>query len=385
MAVGEKSVDILLVEDDDAHAELILRMFQAGERPVRLSLARSVREAHDWLAVSVPDLVIADLLLPDGRGVEVVPPPDGERFPAYPVIVMTSHGDEKIAVAAVKAGALDYVIKSAESFADMPRIAERALREWEQVVARKRTEEQLQKLQHELLRVSRMSAMGELGTAIAHELNQPITAVMNYVQASRRLLIAGDGIASEEALELMNEAVTQAERAGAILRHLRRLVEKGELQRTDQDLNEVVREAAKLALANTAEEYIHTGFEFEDGLPRVFIDKIQVQEVVFNLVRNAVEALDRSPRREITIKTYRSGDAVTEVAVQDTGPGVEPDLVDHLFTKYFSTKEHGMGVGLSVCQSIIGAHGGRLWLTVTPGGGATFHFTVPIAGAGDGE
>lgn len=385
MGVAKRSVDILLVEDEDAHAELIQRALQGGERPVRLTLARTIREAHEWLAVSVPDLVIADLLLPDGRGVEVVPPPDAQRFPPYPVIVMTSHGDEKIAVAAVKAGALDYVVKSAESFANMPRIAERALREWDQIVARRQAEEKLQKLQQELLRVSKMSALGELGTAVAHELNQPITAVMNYVQASRRLLAGGGGSAPEEVLGLMDEAVSEAERAGTILRHLRGLVEKDELHRTGQDLNEVVREAARLALADAAEESIHASFDLENNLPLVLIDRIQIQQVIFNLVRNAVQALEWSQRREITIKTYRSGDAAMEVVVQDTGPGVGAEIVDHLFTKYFSTKEHGMGVGLSICQSIIDAHGGRIWATATPEGGATFHFTVPSAGAGHGE
>ena len=123
----------------------------------------------------------------------------------------------------------------------------------------------------------------------------------------------------------------------------------------------------------------------EDDLPQVFIDKIQIQLVLFNLVRNTMEALERSPRREIGIKTLRSKDGVVEVQVRDTGPGVDPRLVDQVFTEYFSTKEHGMGVGLSICQSIVDAHGGRLWATNTSGGGATFHFTLPIVEPEHGE
>jgi len=130
---------------------------------------------------------------------------------------------------------------------------------------------------------------------------------------------------------------------------------------------------------------IHVSLVLEDDLPQVFIDKIQIQLVLFNLVRNAMEALERSPRREIGIKTLRSKDGVVEVQVRDTGPGVDPRLVDQVFTEYFSTKEHGMGVGLSICQSIVDAHGGRLWATNTSGGGATFHFTLPIVEPEHGE
>jgi len=252
-------------------------------------------------------------------------------------------------------------------------------------IARQRTEARTHRLQNELLRVSKTSVIGELGTAVAHELNQPITSVMNYVNACRRLLAASDGRVSREILDLMGEAVGEAERAGTILRHLRRLVEKGELQRTAQALNEVIHDAARLAVAEAEQENIHVSIVLEDDLPQVFIDKIQIQLVLFNLVRNAMEALERSPRREIGIKTLRSKDGAVEVQVRDTGPGVDPRLVDQLFTEYFSTKEHGMGVGLSISQSIVDAHGGRLWVTNTSGGGATFHFTLPIVEPEHGE
>jgi two-component system sensor kinase FixL len=252
-------------------------------------------------------------------------------------------------------------------------------------IARQRTEARTHRLQNELLRVSKTSIIGELGTAVAHELNQPITSVMNYVNACRRLLAARDGCVSQEILDLMGEAVGEAERAGTILRHLRGLVEKGELQRTAQALNEIIHDAARLAVAEAEQENIHVSLVLEDDLPHVFIDKIQVQLVLFNLVRNAMEALDRSPTREIGIKTLRSNDGAVEVQVRDTGPGVDPRLVDQLFTEYFSTKEHGMGVGLSISQSIVNAHGGRLWATNNAGGGATFHFTLPIVEPKHGE
>jgi two-component system, LuxR family, sensor kinase FixL len=252
-------------------------------------------------------------------------------------------------------------------------------------IARQRTEARTHRLQNELLRVSKTSIIGELGTAVAHELNQPITSVMNYVNACRRLLATSNGCVSREILDLMGEAVVEAERAGTILRHLRGLVEKGELQRTAQALNEIIHDAARLAVAEAEQENIHVSLELEDDLPHVFIDKIQVQLVLFNLVRNAMEALERSPKREIGIKTLRSKDGAVEVQVRDTGPGVDPRLVDQLFTEYFSTKEHGMGVGLSISQSIVDAHGGRLWVTNTSGGGATFHFTLPIVEPEHGE
>jgi PAS domain S-box-containing protein len=250
-----------------------------------------------------------------------------------------------------------------------------------EAIERHRAEARTHRLQGELLRVTRSSAVGELGTTLAHELNQPITAVVNYVQACRRVLLQLP-IRKEPAARvrgLMDKAVAESERAAAIIQRLRQFVAKGELQRTGEDINEVVREAAKLALAGTLDNHVSVRFELASELPRAFIDKVQVRQVLFNLVRNAIEALEDAPRREIHIQTLSGAGGMIEVMVRDFGPGIPEDQLEQLFDQRISSKPGGMGIGLSICRSIITAHGGRLWVTPTPDGGATFHFTLPAS------
>ncbi len=250
-----------------------------------------------------------------------------------------------------------------------------------EAIERQRAEARSHRLQGELLRVTRISAVGELGTSLAHELNQPITAVVNYVQACRRLLtqLSLRREAATRVRGLMDKAVAESERASAIIQRLRQFVAKGELQRASEDLNEVVREASKLALAEAMDKHVTATFDLGAGLPPVRIDKVQVQQVLFNLVRNAIEALEQAPKREIHIQTRPSADGMIEVMVRDSGPGIPEEQLDHLFDQHFSSKPGGVGIGLSISRSIITAHGGRLWVTPTPGGGATFHFTLPAA------
>lgn len=244
---------------------------------------------------------------------------------------------------------------------------------------RQATERRLQELQAELLHVSRVSAMGQMASALAHELNQPLTAVINYVKAVRRLIGAIDGPQAERALETMDKAAAQATRAGQIIRRLRNFIEKGYTERTVESLNKVVEEASALALVGAKESGVRVGLDLHaDDLP-VLIDKIQIQQVVLNLVRNATEAMADGPRRELAIVTGPGPDGLACVSIEDTGPGLAEEVLAQLFQPFVTTKEKGMGLGLSICRSIIDAHGGRLWPEARPGGGTVFHFTVPRA------
>lgn len=544
---SQKPIHLLLIEDEEAHAELVRRVLEEQATPIHLAIARSLHEARQYLSSATPDLVITDIRLPDGNGIELLSPK--ARASPFPVIVMTSYGDETMAVEAMKAGALDYVVKSETTLNEMPHVAARALRQWHEITERKRAEEELRihakqlgalshlshqvlsgmgvdalmreavhlttqilkgikyakivellpdgktlllraatarrnlpveqitpiterdpltshvldsnelivvedlraderfqdspllkqhgqisgvglplsgrnrclgvlwagsdrpwtmtnneisflqsigntlavaierketearmrKLQNDLLQASQFSTLGELGTTLAHEINQPITALINYVRASQQIITTNKGQATQTVCELMNKAVAEAERAASIIHHLREFVRTGELHRTPETLNTIVYDASRLALGEAAEGGIRVNFELSPELPIVYIDKIQIQQVVFNLVRNAVEALTEAEKKRITIKTALAQNHAVEVQVQDTGPGVDSALSSKIFTQRFSTKTEGMGMGLAISRSIIRAHQGDLWLSDTPGGGATFHFTLPIS------
>ena len=246
---------------------------------------------------------------------------------------------------------------------------------------RLQSEARVRELQADLHHVSRLSAMGEMASGLAHELNQPLTAIMNYVQAGRRMLrgIGGD----EKILSYMDKAVDQAARAGQIIRNMREFVAKGETERAPEDINTVVEEAANLGLVGRARRTVVVQFDLAPGLPAVLIDRIQIQQVIVNLVRNALDALADAERREITIRTGPAEVGGVEVAVSDTGPGIAPDIEKRLFRSFVTTKPDGMGLGLSISRSIIVGHDGRLWATANDGGGTTFRFILPADPAGD--
>jgi two-component system, LuxR family, sensor kinase FixL len=236
-------------------------------------------------------------------------------------------------------------------------------------------------LQSELAHVSRLSAMGEMASALAHELNQPLTAIMNYVQACRRLATSPRGVSPDRLAELMDKAASQVSRAGQIIARLRQFMASGETERTVEDINKVVEEASHLALVGAAEKGIRFRLKLDPGPPPVLIDKIQIQQVVLNLMRNGIEALEEAERRELVVSTVTSGPGGVEVAVADTGPGLADEVAAQLFQPFVTTKPGGMGIGLSICRSIIDAHGGRIWAEPTPGGGATFRLILPLAPA----
>jgi two-component system, LuxR family, sensor kinase FixL len=252
------------------------------------------------------------------------------------------------------------------------------------ISATQQTQKRVQELQAELLHVSRLSAMGQMGSALAHELNQPLTAIVNYMQACRRLLQAQFGAVPPRIDDVMEKAAAQATRAGQIIRRLRQFVEKREAARQIEDLNNVVEEASALALVGAREASVRVMLELAPDLPPVALDKIQVQQVVLNLVRNALEAMAESPQRQLTIRTCArpsaDGRFVAEVGIADTGSGLSDAIAAQLFEPFVTTKPTGMGVGLSICRAIIEAHGGQIRADPNPPGGTIFSFTLPIDG-----
>ncbi len=250
---------------------------------------------------------------------------------------------------------------------------------------RQMAESRMQELQSELLHVSRLSDVGQMASALAHELNQPLAAIVNYVQAMRRLLQASNLAPPARIIETMDKTVAQAVRAGEIIQHLRSFIRKGESERNNEDLNKVVEEATALGLVGAKEGGIKVRVDLSPEAMPVFIDKVQIQQVVFNLIRNSVEALPQSDLRELSVSTVRGGDGLAQVSVSDTGPGLAQTVIDQLFQPFVTTKEKGMGLGLSICRSIVEAHGGRLWATPNPVRGVTFQFSLPMAEHGESE
>ena len=241
---------------------------------------------------------------------------------------------------------------------------------------RERTREQLEELQSELIHVARVSAMGTMASTLAHELNQPITAVANYVEAVRDLLAAPDPDDLPMIREALTDAAAEAMRAGRIVRRLRDFVAKGEVEKTVEKLPQLINEAAAFGLMGANEKGVEARLDLDHDAADVLVDKIQIQQVLVNLIRNAVDALAGSDTRLLTVSTQADQPGFVRVTVADTGPGVAPEVAAQLFTAFVSTKSDGMGLGLSICRTIVEANGGHIWMEPRPGGGTFFHFTL---------
>ncbi len=246
---------------------------------------------------------------------------------------------------------------------------------------RQQAEARLQELQNELVHVSRLTALGEMASALAHELNQPLSAIANYLKGSR-MLLAREDPPLDRIGEAVERAGDQALRAGDIIRRLREFVARGETERSVESLPKLIEEASALALVGAKEHGIRVQFEFSSEIDLVLADKVQIQQVVLNLVRNAVDAMidAKSQRRELGIAIRPGAGNMAQVTVADTGPGIDPEVAERLFQPFITTKRTGMGVGLSISRTIIEAHGGHIWAGASDGGGALFCFTLQQIG-----
>ncbi len=244
----------------------------------------------------------------------------------------------------------------------------------EDLTERQERERRFRELRSELAHLARVNELGQMVSALAHEVMQPLTALTNYLNAMRRLFEAGK-------LENVREAITRAsnevERAGLIIRRLREFVRKGETERQKEYLPSTIAEASALALVGTGRE-IKFDIRVAEDAAEALIDKIQIQQVLVNLMRNAVEAMANSVRRELSVSAVRAGEMI-EISVADTGPGLPEEVHARLFQPFVTTKPNGMGIGLYVCRTIVEAHGGELSADRVATGGTVFRFTVPSA------
>ncbi|PBB67292.1 PAS domain-containing sensor histidine kinase [Mesorhizobium sp. WSM4312] len=243
---------------------------------------------------------------------------------------------------------------------------------------RHRAEARIQEQQQELLHMARFTALGEMASTLAHEINQPLTAITNYLKGSRRLLENSKEENAPMLRDAVDKAAEQALRAGNVIRHLRDFVARGESERQVERLPTLIEEASSLALVGAREINVLVSYKLDRAAELVLTDRIQIQQVLLNLMRNAVEAMQGSPRRELTVTTVARDDGMAEVSVIDTGPGLAPEVSAQLFQPFVTTKKHGMGVGLSICRTIVESHGGHIWAEAMPTGGTAFRFTLRI-------
>jgi len=248
-----------------------------------------------------------------------------------------------------------------------------------QFIERKRAEEALLRAQSELAHVTRVATLGETTASIAHEINQPLGAIVNNANACLRWLTAGNVAEARQSAELIR---ADARRAGEIINRIRSFAKKASPQKDWMDMNHAIRDVIALARSEVQRNRVALETELSDDLPLVFADRIQLQQVILNLIMNAVEAMSEitDGPRELLIRTDTNESRGIVVAVRDSGPGLKPEDLHRLFTPFYTTKPQGMGMGLAICRSIIEAHGGRLWATANLDRGATFQFTLPTGG-----
>jgi C4-dicarboxylate-specific signal transduction histidine kinase len=369
---------ILLIEDSQTDRILIEGLLrEALGESCRITRTEQLADGLDCVTEEQVDAVMLDLTLPDSVG-----PGACERIrecsPDTPVIVLTGIDDEATALESLNRGAQDYLVKGRID----ARLLSRAVR---YAVERKRTDVELQhahqqidrqRHEAELAHLARLNTMGEMASGMAHELNQPLTALVGYAESAMTGLDSGH-LEPDDFRHILERVVSESQRAAEIIRRLRRLVRKREPERTETVINDLVREVADMVAHETDPGGYSLQLELMDSIPVIRADRVQIQQVLLNLVRNGLEAMDLTPQPErLLIVRTEFTDRVC-VTVSDNGPKHDPAALPQLFEPYYSTKATGLGMGLAICRSIIESHAGQLNAEPNANRGLSFTFTLP--------
>ena len=388
---------ILYLEDDPRDAELVQEILAAGGIECALTRVETETDFTSTLEKGGIDLVLADYTLPSFDGLsalEIVQ----KNWPSVPLIFVSGTLGEEVAIEALKKGATDYVFKTRLS--RLAPSVQRALREAGERSDLIKAEEALQKAQAELAHVARVTTLGELTASIAHEINQPLSAVVNNANAGLRWL-SGESPNIDEAREAIRRILRDGNRAAGVISKTRALFKKAPMTKEQFDINEAVEEIVTLTQSEAQRNRVLVRTGLDGNIPLVLGDRAQLQQVVLNLLLNAIEAVSgmSEGRREVFVRSQKGrGDAVESraqnaghhdpaqaesthflVAVCDSGRGLDPTALEHLFDAFYTTKSQGLGMGLAISRSIIEAHGGRLWAKANAPQGAIVQFALPLA------
>src|ERR671918_2283550 len=355
-------LDILHLEDNPEDAELIQEILEADGIVSHITRVETQADFLTALEQGRFDLILADYSLPSFDGLSALKLAL-EKCPNVPFVFVSSTLGEEVAIEALKVGATDYVLK--DRLSRIATSVQRALREAEERSQRKRAEEELRDTQIELAHVTRVATLGELAASIAHELNQPLGAVVNNASACLRWLAANN---VEEARQSAALIRADGNRAGEIIKRIRDLAKKAPPQKDWIDINRILREVIALARSEVERRDVALETQLSDDVhyvPLIFADRIQLQQVILNLIMNAIEAMSEvsDGPRELLIRSGTEASGGIAVAVRDSGPGLDPKSLDHLFDAFYTTKPQGLGMGLAISRSLIETQGGRLWAT----------------------
>jgi signal transduction histidine kinase len=385
-SVDAALIDVLIVEDDSAHAEAIQRSLE-GEGNARIKRVSSLREYREAIRAGLPTVVLADMNLPDGQALEMLSfPPESLSFP---VLVMTSYGDEQKAVQAMKAGALDYVVKSSESFDKMPRIVERALREWRLIKERQRADAERFEMERRLLQSQKLESLGVMAGGIAHDFNNLLTAILGHADLALLTLPPG-----APARANMQEIVKASRRAADLCQQLLAYTGKGKFVIQPVGLDELIVEMDQM-LRTCVSKKVHLNLGLHRNLPKIDGDPNQLRQVIINLVMNASEAIgeesgvvtistgvepcDRDHLRDTHLDDGLKEGLYVTLEVRDTGCGMDQVTRERVFEPFFSTKFTGRGLGMAAVLGILRSHGGAIKVSSELGAGTVFKLYFPVS------
>jgi C4-dicarboxylate-specific signal transduction histidine kinase len=389
-----KQAHILVV--DDRPQNLISLEAVLNELGQHLVFATSAKEALRLVLTHDFAVILLDVHMPDINGFEAARLIRSREKSSYtPIIFLSALNKDEVDVNQGYAmGAVDYIFKpinpvilrsKVQVFVDLFTKSTLAINLQNELKNRQRAEMRARKQQHqlELAELDRLSTMEEMTSALAHELNQPLTTITNYVQGCIHRLNSGD-YQVEQLTTVLQRASQQAERAGAILHRIKNFVRKNKLYYESVNINELITSIAALLQETAQEASVQIDFKLsKKPIPPLLLDKIQIEQVILNLLRNSIEALQTcpQPKRALSVQTLLNDDQTLIINVKDNGPGIVPEKIDRLFDLYFTTKTNGMGVGLSICRTIVEAHGGNIRAQNNPDGGAWFQVTLPMVTA----
>ena len=402
--MNHQHINILIVEDDDAHASAIGRAIRASGMKSEIAVVGSLQAFRDRVARQLPDVAIMDLNLPDGRAVEALnsPAEDG----AFPILLMTSYGNEQVAVEAIKAGALDYIVKSPEAFSSMAITLERAMREWKLLLEKKKVERQLKESQAQVIQQEKMASIGLLAAGVAHEINNPIGFITSNLKSLEKYIdkliqfidFQGQTLdrcadqATRAAVaqqkqqirldylvrdlrDLLSESLDGSRRVSKIVQDLQSFSRADNNEVVSSDLNETIMRTINM-VRNEIKYVAELDLRLE-YLPLVFCQSQQIGQVLMNLLMNAAHSIQG--KGLITLAALLVDDSV-EIRVTDNGCGISADHIERIFEPFFTTKEagRGTGLGLAISSDIVKKHGGELLVVSTAGKGTTFKVRLPI-------